>query len=74
MELSTTEPGVVFYSGNSLDGSLRGKRGMHYCRHSGLCLETEHFPDSLNQPSFPSTILIPGETYRQTTVYRFLVK
>jgi aldose 1-epimerase len=71
MEVSTTQPGIQFYSGNMLDGSLTGKGGQVYARHSGLCLETQHFPDSPNQPRFPSTVLRPGQTYRQTTIYRF---
>ena len=70
MQVLTTEPGVQFYSGNFMDGSLRGNGGS-YPKHGAFCLETQHFPDSVNQPSFPSTILRPGETYRQTTVYRF---
>jgi aldose 1-epimerase len=71
MEVFTTEPGVQLYTANWLDGSLVGKRGVVYGRHSGLCLETQHFPNSINIPHFPSTVLRPGETYRQTTVYRF---
>jgi len=72
MEVWTTEPGVQFYSGNFLDGTLADTRnGQKYVKHAGLCLETQHFPDSPNQPSFPSTILKPGETYKQTTVYAF---
>jgi aldose 1-epimerase len=74
MELFTTEPGVQFYSGNFLDGSLTGKNGMKYVKHGGLALEAQHFPDSPNQPTFPNTILRPGETFSQTTVYRFSVK
>jgi aldose 1-epimerase len=75
MEVWTTQPGVQFYSGNFLDGTLANTRGgMKYIKHAGLCLETQHFPDSPNQPSFPSTILKPGETYRQTTVYKFTTK
>jgi aldose 1-epimerase len=70
LEISTTQPGVQFYSGNFLDGSLHGK-GRVYEWRSGLCLETQHFPDSPNQPRFPSTVLRPGETYREKTVYRF---
>ena len=73
IEIWTTEPGVQFYSGNKLDGSLVGKRRRHYGKHAGLCLETQHFPDSPNQPQFPSTILRPNEEYRSTTIYRFLV-
>ena len=71
MEVLTTEPGIQFYSGNFLDGSDLGKDGVVYEKRSGLCLETQHFPNSPNQPDFPSTVLRPGETYRSTTVYRF---
>jgi aldose 1-epimerase len=71
MEVLTTEPGVQFYSGNHLDGSLIGKTGRTYPRRSGFCLETQHFPDSPNQPDFPDTILRPGRTFRSTTIYRF---
>lgn len=71
MEVLTTEPGLQFYSGNFLDGSDIGKGGVVYEQRTGLCLETQHFPDSPNQPGFPSTVLRPGETYRSTTVYRF---
>ncbi len=71
MEVFTTEPGVQFYSGNFLDGILTGKGGVSYQKHWGFCLETQHFPDSPNQPAFPSTVLEPGSVYRQTTVYRF---
>jgi aldose 1-epimerase len=74
MEVLTTEPGIQFYSGNFLDGSLIGKGGVRYAKRFGLCLETEHFPDSPNQPSFPSVVLKPGEVYRTETVYRFSVK
>ena len=74
LDVSTTEPGIQFYSGNMLDGSLTGKGGQIYSKHSGLCLETQYFPDSPNQPQFPSTVLHPGETYRQTTIYRFDVR
>src|SRR5574343_147465 len=74
MEVLTTEPGMQFYSGNFLDGSLTGKGGKRYVKHGGLSLEAQHFPDSPNQTSFPSTILKPGETYKQTTVYRFGVQ
>ncbi len=74
LDVSTTEPGVQFYSGNMLDGSLAGKGGAIYTRNSGLCLETQHFPDSPNQPQFPSTVLRPGETYRQTTIFQFGVR
>ncbi len=75
MDISTTEPGLQFYSGNFLDGTLTGCiGGKPYVLHGGLCLEAQHFPDSPNQPAFPNTILKPGETYTQTTVYKFSVK
>jgi aldose 1-epimerase len=73
LEVFTTEPGVQFYSGNFLDGTVVGKSGKPYVRRGALCLEAQHFPDSPNQPSFPSVVLRPGETYRQTTVYRVTV-
>lgn len=71
LEVLTTEPGVQFYSGNFLQGTITGSGGVVYHKHWGFCLETQHFPDSPNQPAFPSTILEPGEQYRHTTVYRF---
>jgi len=74
MEVQTTEPGVQFYSGNFLDGTIKGKGNKIYTWRSALCLETDHFPDSPNQPGFPSVVLVPGEQYTQTTVYRFSVK
>jgi len=74
MDVFTTEPGIQFYAGNFLDGTLTGKGGQAYPKRSGFCLETQHYPDSPNQPSFPSTILKPGQTYRTTTVYHFGVK
>lgn len=67
----TDQPGVQFYSGNFLDGALRGKGGTFYAHRSGLCLETQHFPDSPNRPEFPSTILAPGETYQSRTIFEF---
>jgi aldose 1-epimerase len=70
LEVYTTEPGIQFYAGNMMEGGLVGRGGQEYVRHSGLCLEAQHFPDSPNQPTFPSTALRPGETYRQTTIYR----
>lgn len=73
MEVRTTEPGIQFYSGNFLDGSLTGK-GTTYHHRYGLCLETEHFPDSPNQPDFPSVALAPGDLYQTATVYKFSVK
>lgn len=71
MEVWTTQPGLQFYSGNFLDGKLCGKNGLYYRRHAGLCLETQHFPDSPHQPEFPSTLLRPGDSYRHSTLYRF---
>ena len=71
MEVLTTEPAIQFYSGNFLDGKVIGKGGAPYAYRSGLCLETQHFPDSPNQPAFPVTTLKPGEVYQSTTVYRF---
>ncbi len=74
LEVLTTEPGLQFYCGNFLDGKLKGKSGKPYVYRGGFCLETQHFPDSINQPSFPSTVLRPGTSYRTTTVYRFSAK
>lgn len=74
MTVSTTEPGLQLYSGNFLNGSVVGTAGRVFDRHSGFCLEAQHFPDSPNQPSFPSTVLRPGEIYRQTTLYQFSVR
>jgi aldose 1-epimerase len=71
MSIATTEPGLQFYSGNFLDGSFAGTSGRVYRQGDGFCLETQHFPDSPNQPSFPSTVLRPGDTYRSTTVHSF---
>lgn len=71
MEVLTTEPGVQLYTGNFLDGMLKGKKGAAYLQHDAFCLETQHFPDSVNKPAFPTTILQPGQTFRSTTVYRF---
>jgi len=70
MEVLTTQPGLQFYTGNFLDGTLKGN-GRTYTRRSAFCMETQHFPDSPNKPSFPSTVLKPGSTYQSTTVYRF---
>ncbi len=74
LDISTTEPGVQFYSGNFLDGTITGKGGRVYAHRTGLCLETQHFPDSPNHPRFPSTILRPGATYRSRTVFAFGVE
>ncbi|WP_217988302.1 aldose epimerase family protein [Aliifodinibius salipaludis] len=71
MKVFTEEPGIQFYSGNFLDGSLEGPEGTSYIQHAALCLETQHFPNSPNEPEFPSTIIEPGETYKTTTVYQF---
>jgi aldose 1-epimerase len=71
MEVLTTEPGVQLYTGNYLDGTLIGKGGAVYQKHAGLCLETQHFPDSVHQPTYPTTILRPGEVFTSTTVMRF---
>ncbi|MDR2037368.1 MAG: galactose mutarotase [Bacteroidales bacterium] len=74
MEVFTTEPGVQFYAGNFLDGTLVGKGNIRYDKRAGFCLETQHFPDSPNQPDFPSTILQPGTTYQTQTIYKFSTK
>jgi len=71
MEVRTTQPGIQFYTGNFLDGTIVGKGGARYQRRSGFCLETQHFPDSPNHPDFPSAVLRPGEEFHSTTVYRF---
>lgn len=71
MKVFTEEPGLQFYSGNFLDGSLKGPDGTPFVKHAALCLETQHFPNSPNEPEFPSTILRPGETYQTTTIYKF---
>ena len=74
LEVLTTEPGVQFYSGNFLDGTITGKNSVVYAKHYGFCLETQHFPDSPNHADFPSTILRPGERYQHTCIYKFGVK
>lgn len=71
LEVLTTEPGLQFYTGNFLDGTVKGKGGTVYQYRTGFCMETQHFPDSPNKPNFPSTTLKPGERYQSTTVYRF---
>jgi aldose 1-epimerase len=73
LDIRTTEPGLQFYSGNFLDGTIRGKSGRFYGHRGGLCLETQHFPDSPNKPQFPSVVLRSGEEYRSRTVFRFSV-
>jgi aldose 1-epimerase len=74
LEVLTTEPAIQFYSGNFLNGSETGKGGHPYNRRTGFCLETQHYPDAPNQPAFPNTILLPGERYESTTIYRFLAQ
>jgi aldose 1-epimerase len=74
MEVSTTEPGLQFYSGNFLDGTLSGKSGGKYAHRNGFCLETQHYPDSPNHPEFPSCIVRPGQTLKSTTLFKFGVK
>ncbi len=71
LEMYTTEPGVQFYTGNFLDGSVKGKGGVVYKKNAGFCLEAQHYPDSLHHPNFPSIVLRPGATYAQTTIYKF---
>ena len=74
MEIHTDQPGVQFYTGNFLDGSITGKAGKVYKKHYGFCLETQHFPDSPNKPDFPSVVLHPGQKYTTQTVHRFYTK
>lgn len=74
LEVYTTQPGIQFYSGNFLDGTLTGKNGITYIKHAGMCLETQHFPDSPNHALFPDTILRPGEMFQETTIYKFGIK
>jgi len=74
MEIFTTEPAIQFYSGNFQDGTLIGKYGEAFEYRTGLCLETQHYPDSPNHPNFPNTILMPGDTLHTTTIYKFSAK
>ena len=74
MEVFTTEPGIQFYTGNHLRGAETGKSGVAYTKRTGFCLETQHFPDSPNQPQFPSTLVNPGEVFQSTTIYKFSAK
>jgi aldose 1-epimerase len=74
MEMFTTEPGVQFYTGNFLDGTIKGKDGIVYRQYHGFCLEAQHYPDSVHHANFPSVILEPGKTYTQTTIYKFATK
>ena len=71
LEVWTQEPGVQFYTGNFLDGTLKGKGGKVYGKRSGFCLETQHYPDSPNKPGFPSVVLKPGQTHKTSTEFRF---
>ena len=71
LTVETTQPGVQFYSGNFLDGTLHGKHGHVYAKRTGFCLETQHFPDTPNHPKFPTSELNPGETYHYTTLFKF---
>ena len=72
MEVWTTQPGIEFYTGNFLDGTIKGKGGRVYARRSALCLETQHFPDSPNKPKFPTTVLKKGAEFKSVTVFKFL--
>jgi aldose 1-epimerase len=72
LEIRTTEPGMQFFTGNRFDGSFPGVGGAIYQRHAGFALEPQHFPNSINQPEFPSVVLRPGQTFMSSTVYRFL--
>jgi aldose 1-epimerase len=74
MEVWTTEPGIQLYTSNYLDGTLNGKRGIHYKQYGAFALETQHYPDSINQPSFPPVILRPGQTFHEATTYKFSAK
>jgi aldose 1-epimerase len=74
LEMFTTEPGVQLYTSNFMDGKTKGKNGIAYGKHQAFCLEAQHFPDSPNKPQFPTTILKPGETYKQSTIYKFSVE
>lgn len=74
LEVFTTEPGIQVYSGNFLDGSITGKKGIVYEKNAGLCLETQHYPDSPNHPEWPSTLLNPGQEYKSNTIYKFSIK
>jgi aldose 1-epimerase len=71
MEVLSTEPGTQLYTGNYLDGTITGKRGWRYTKRAALCIEPQHYPDTPNQPSFPPVVLVPGETYKNTILYKF---
>ncbi|MDE6768508.1 MAG: galactose-1-epimerase, partial [Muribaculaceae bacterium] len=74
LDVYTNEPGVQIYSGNFLDGSVTGKKGIAYNQHAGICLETQHYPDAPNKPQWPSVRLNPGDTYNSHCIYKFSVK
>ena len=74
LTISSTEPGLQFYSGNFLNGDQVGKGGIPYHFRTGLCLECQNFPDAPNQPDFPSSVLLPGKVYRKSTIYKFSIK
>jgi aldose 1-epimerase len=74
MTVLTDQPGMQFYSGNFLNGTIKGKGGVVYQKRTGLCLEAQGFPDSPNKPEFPSVVLRPGDIYKQTTIYQFSTK
>jgi len=74
LTVTTTEPGVQFYSGNSLDGAYKSVTGAVYAKYTAFCLETQHYPDSPNQPAFPSTLLRPGQTMHSETIFAFSVQ
>jgi aldose 1-epimerase len=74
LQVLTDQPGIQFYTGNFLDGTVKGKGGIAYPHRGALCLETQHFPDSPNHPKFPTTELKPGQKYRTVTVFRFSVR
>ncbi len=71
MDVLTTQPGMQFYTANHIEGEIKGKEGAIYHFRSAYCFETQHFPDSPNQPTFPTSVLKPGEKYHQTTIFRF---
>jgi len=74
LEVYSTQPGIQFYTGNQLNGNYLGKGGVYYKKHAGLCLETQHFPDSPNKPVFPTSTLKPDEVYNQQTIFKFIVR
>ena len=73
MEVLSNEPGIQFYTGNFLDGTVKGKKGIAYPQRSAICLETQHYPDSPNKPDWPSVVVTPGDTYKSKCIYKFSV-